>query len=50
MGSMSEPLSPSPEPDRLSDPGTAGSTGLLERPEEQLAEPGDHERFAHYVR
>lgn len=51
MGGMSEPVYPMPEPERLSEPGTGGSTGLLERVEEQQAvEPGDHERFAHYVR
>lgn len=50
MAGMSEPLPPSTEPDRLSEPG-GGSTGLLERVEqEQAVEPGDHERFAHYVR
>ena len=50
MVGMSEPLPPSTEPDRLSDPSTGTGTGLLERPAEQTAEPGDHERFAHYVR
>lgn len=49
MGDMSEPL-PSVEPERVSEPGSGGSTGLLERVEEQAVEPGDHERFAHYVR
>lgn len=41
-----EPL----ETERLSQPST--STGLLEREEVQpaLQEPGDHERFSHYVR
>lgn len=48
---MSEPLPPSTEPDRLSDPGAGASTGVLERAESvEQAEPGDHERFAHYVR
>ena len=28
----------------------AGGTSLLEREETQLSEPGDHERFSHYVR
>lgn len=46
---MSEPLPPvSPEPDRLS---TAGSTGVLERPEtREEPAPGDAERYAHYVK
>ena len=41
---------PYPEPAGPSAPSTA--TTVLEREEtqEQLAEPGDHERFAHYVR
>lgn len=47
------------EPDRLSSPESAPSlpstsTATLERErtdaQEQLQEPGDHERFAHYVR
>ena len=52
---MSEPLSPStptPEPQRApSGPDQQTSTSVLEREEtrEEL-EPGDHERFAHYVR
>lgn len=45
-----QPLEPLSEP--LSEPGT--STSVLEREEttthEDLWEPGDHERFAHYVR
>src|SRR5690554_3206293 len=47
---MSEPLDPMPQPDASPDgPGT--STSVLERTEtEQLLEPGDAERFAHYVR
>jgi len=47
---MSEPLDPLPQPDASFDgPGT--STSVLERTEtEQLLEPGDAERFAHYVR
>lgn len=46
---MSEPQE-TPYPDVTPDgPGT--STGVLERTEtEQLVEPGDAERFAHYVR
>ena len=43
-----------PEPAPLSSPMSSpdrGSTGLLERElVEQPVEPGDHERFAHYVR
>ena len=39
-----------PEPAPLSSPETSG-TAVLERERvEQPAEPGDHERFAHYVR
>ena len=41
-----------PEPAPLSSPlSDGGSTGLLEREVvESPVEPGDHERFAHYVR
>jgi hypothetical protein len=43
-----------PEPAPLSSPMSSpegGGTGLLERElVEQPVEPGDHERFAHYVR
>lgn len=43
---LDQPLAPASEP--------ATSTSVLERVEtnthEQLWEPGDHERFAHYVR
>ena len=48
---MSEPL-PSPSPEPLSEPAPQRqTTALLEREKvEQLVEPGDHERFAHYVR
>lgn len=47
---MSEPSHPSP--DAVPEPSRGGSaTGLLERELlEQPVEPGDHERFAHYVR
>ncbi|MDR1428467.1 MAG: DUF3039 domain-containing protein [Bifidobacteriaceae bacterium] len=42
---MTEPLH------RPSDPSRSVSTGVLEREEtRELVEPGDHERFAHYVR
>jgi len=45
---MSSP--PLPEPAPLSTPEPAG-TAVLERERvEQPVEPGDHERFAHYVR
>ena len=54
---MSEPTSPPDpqpmrEPESPSDPSRSGTT-TLERElveEHQLSEPGDHERFAHYVR
>ncbi len=41
-----------PEPAPLSSPlSDGGTTGVLEREAvEQPVEPGDHERFAHYVR
>jgi len=47
---MSDPLSsPFPQPAAPSDPGAG--TSLLEREEtRQEVEPGDHERFAHFVR
>lgn len=43
----SQPGAPMPEP-----AGPSTSTAVLEHtdPEPQLAEPGDHERFSHYVR
>ncbi|WP_370894957.1 DUF3039 domain-containing protein [Janibacter sp. GXQ6167] len=47
---MSDPFPPL-QP--VTDPGSPStSTGLLERTEteRQTVEPGDHERFAHYVR
>jgi hypothetical protein len=51
---MSEPLPPStPQPQPLSEPSGPGSQGtaVLDRElVEQPVEPGDHERFAHYVR
>jgi hypothetical protein len=46
---MSTPY-PEPQAEPLSSPDTS-RTGLLERERvEQPVEPGDHERFAHYVR
>jgi len=46
---MSTPY-PEPQLDPMSSP-AGSSTGLLEREHvEQEVEPGDHERFAHYVR
>ncbi|CAN5161681.1 DUF3039 domain-containing protein [soil metagenome] len=49
---MSEPLPPSPQSDPITaDPGAGTSTSVLERQEtREEVEPGDHERFAHYVR
>ena len=52
---MSEPLPPSTGPDdpfgEQPDGGGGTSTSVLEREETaQEVEPGDHERFAHYVR
>jgi len=46
---LSDPLS-QPASDPRQDPGAG--TSVLERPDtrEQTTEPGDHERFAHYVR
>ena len=37
---IEDPLAPEPQ----------AATALLEREETQLSEPGDHERFSHYVR
>ena len=50
---MSEPLTPGTGPDDPfgADPGSGTSTSVLEREETtEQVEPGDHERFAHYVR
>ena len=50
---MSTPADPSQQPGALPEPGgNSTSTAVLERtdPEPQVAEPGDHERFSHYVR
>jgi hypothetical protein len=46
---MSDPLS---TPPAAPSQDTGAGTSVLERPDtrEQTAEPGDHERFAHYVR
>jgi hypothetical protein len=50
MGAMSEPQPPS-APDDPFGASPAGSTSVLERVEtSEQTEPGDHERFAHYVR
>ncbi|MFV0458796.1 MAG: DUF3039 domain-containing protein [Actinomycetales bacterium] len=47
---MSSTSSPEPRDQPLSDPQRQG-TAVLDRQEvEQPVEPGDHERFAHYVR
>jgi hypothetical protein len=47
---MSEPSAPGPQ-DPNDDPGSGTSTSVLERTEtREEVEPGDHERFAHYVR
>jgi hypothetical protein len=49
---MSEPHQQPSEPSAPSDPGTQ-RTAVLERElveQPQVSEPGDHERFAHYVR
>jgi hypothetical protein len=47
---MTEPLSQPLESPSTSDPAGQG-TALLDRQQvEQPVEPGDHERFAHYVR
>ncbi len=50
ISSLGEPQAPH-EPSSPEAPGLepASSTALLEREEEKL-EPGDHERYAHYVR
>jgi len=50
MDAMTELSEPERQP--ASDPSRGGqTTGLLERERvEQEVEPGDHERFAHYVR
>lgn len=47
---MSEPL-PVTAPAEPDGPSTAGSTGVLERPEiREEPSPGDAERYAHYVK
>ncbi|NNH07285.1 DUF3039 domain-containing protein [Cellulomonas fimi] len=47
---MTEPLPPTGPADP-NDPGQGTSTSVLERQEtHEQVEPGDHERFAHYVR
>ena len=42
-----DPMAPQREP---SGPSTSTSVIERERVDEQISEPGDHERFAHYVR
>jgi hypothetical protein len=42
-----EPLAPEREPSR---PSTRTAVIEREQVEEQISEPGDHERFSHYVR
>lgn len=51
MGMTSTPQSPSAPDDPVGPGGPDTSTALLERTETaEQVEPGDHERFAHYVR
>ena len=45
-----DPFSPQRQPSDPSGPSTSTSVIERERVDEQLQEPGDHERFAHYVR
>ena len=53
---MSDPLNPPSDPfepqPQTQPSGPSTSTSVLEREqvEEQVQEPGDHERFSHYVR
>ncbi|GII99548.1 Protein of unknown function (DUF3039) [Sediminihabitans luteus] len=48
---MSEPSAPTGPQAPSDEPSSGTSTGLLERTETtEQVEPGDHERFAHYVR
>ncbi len=49
---MSSADDPSQPGSPLSDPGRETTTAVLEREqvEEKTQEPGDHERFSHYVR
>lgn len=51
MEAMSDPTPPPTGPDDPFGPDTRGATSVLEREETtEQVEPGDHERFAHYVR
>jgi hypothetical protein len=52
VNGLDDPNDPfAPEPQRQpSGPSTSTSVIEREKVEEQLQEPGDHERFAHYVR
>lgn len=51
MGDMSEPTTPSApsEPTPLREPSQAGTMTLEREAVTHEVEPGDHERFAHYV-
>src|SRR3954470_3199326 len=51
LDAMSEPFPMPSAPDDPSGPDQGTSTSVLEREETtEQVEPGDHERFAHYVR
>ena len=45
-----DPFAPQRQPSDPSGPGTSTAVIEREKVDEQLQEPGDHERFAHYVR
>lgn len=47
---LDDPNTPSSPLSEPSGPSTATSVLEREKVQEQVAEPGDHERFAHYVR
>src|SRR5919199_1651563 len=50
LGPMSEPLSSPVTSPSTPDPSGQGTAVLDRQQVEQPVEPGDHERFAHYVR